>query len=51
MEKSLIIDNTPIETYTVDGIDVHVKREDLCTVAPMPPLAIRHQLLLCNIGS
>ena len=39
MQDSLIRDNTPVEEYSVGGIDVFVKREDLCTAYPMPPLA------------
>lgn len=36
---SLVRHNTPIEEYSIGGINVFVKREDLCTVYPMPPLA------------
>ena len=32
-------DNTPIEEYKVNGNIVYVKREDLSTIPPMPPLA------------
>lgn len=35
----MIIDNTPIETYPVDGIDIYVKREDLCVQRPGPPFS------------
>jgi threonine dehydratase len=30
---------TPVESYVVNGVEVLVKREDLCAEAPMPPLA------------
>lgn len=36
---SLINHGTPIEEYAIDGITVYVKREDLSTNPPMPPLA------------
>jgi len=32
----LIIKGTPWEVYKVDGVDVHVKREDLCCPEPGP---------------
>jgi 1-aminocyclopropane-1-carboxylate deaminase/D-cysteine desulfhydrase-like pyridoxal-dependent ACC family enzyme len=32
----IIIDNTPWEVYDVQGIDVYVKREDLCCPEPGP---------------
>ena len=30
---------TPIETYPIKGKTIYVKREDLCTEYPLPPLA------------
>ncbi len=35
----MIKNNTPIEKYNVDGNDVFVKREDLCTQPPGPPFS------------
>lgn len=34
--SELVIHGTPWETYKLKGIDVHVKREDLCCPAPGP---------------
>ena len=34
-----LIDNTPFECYEVSGVNVWVKREDLCTVSPAPPFS------------
>lgn len=33
---SIVLNNTPWEVYQVDGVDVHVKREDLCSPFPGP---------------
>lgn len=32
----LVVDNTPIEPYAVDGVEVWVKREDMCSPYPGP---------------
>ena len=34
----MLLYNTPIEEYEVSGIPVYVKREDLCSPPPLPPL-------------
>ncbi len=35
----MIIDNTPVEIYEVNGIPVHVKREDMCVEKGGPPFS------------
>lgn len=35
----MIVNNTPIEQYTVKGRVIHVKREDMCVEPPGPPFS------------
>lgn len=35
----MIVNNTPIETYKVNGKSIDVKREDLCSLPPGPPFS------------
>lgn len=39
MPNCEIISNTPIEKYQIDGGEIFVKREDLCSIPPLPPFA------------
>lgn len=36
---NLIKNNTPIEIHKVNGVDIYVKREDLCSTYPAPPFS------------
>lgn len=36
MNDNLVVSNTPWELYEVDGVLIHVKREDLCSPFPGP---------------
>jgi hypothetical protein len=35
----MILDNTPIESYSFNDKNIFVKREDLCVESPAPALA------------
>lgn len=37
--EGMIIDNTPVERYIIEGHEIFVKREDLCAQPPLPPFS------------